>query len=84
MHKVGNIRSGSSYQRRRKITANLILQIPPYGSKGFRFCDYDEVYGGARRVEEDGGDQSLEVVGQLRLISQLQKLLSNLLLKSNL
>ena len=79
MHKVGNIRSGSSYQRQRKIASNLILEIPPYGSKGFRLRDNDEVYGGARGMEEDGVDQSLKIVGQFCLISHLQKLFSNLL-----
>ena len=79
MHKVGNIRSGSPYQRQRKIASDLILEIPSYGSKGFRLCDYDEVYGGARGMEEDGVDQALEVVGELCLISNLQELFSNLL-----
>ena len=79
MHKVDNVRSGSFYQRRRQMASNLILEVPPYGRKGFRLCDDDEVYGGARRVKKDGGDQSLEVVGQLCLISHLvQEFSSNL------
>ena len=77
MHKFGNIRSGSSYQRQGKIASNLILEVPLYGSEGFRLSDNDEVDGGARRVKEDGGDQSLEIIGQLRLISYLQKLSSD-------
>ena len=48
MHKFGNIRSGSSYQRQGKIASNLILEVPPYGSEGFRLSDDDEVDGGAR------------------------------------
>ena len=62
VHKAGNIRSGSPYQRQRKIASDLILEIPSYGSKGFRLRDNDEVYGGARGVEEDGIDQSLKIV----------------------
>ena len=56
MHKVDNVRSGSSYQRQRKMASNLILEVPPYGRKGFRLSDNDEVDGGARRVKKDGGD----------------------------
>ena len=39
-----------------------ILEIPSDGFKGFRLGDDDEVDGGAGGVEEDGGDQPLEVV----------------------
>ena len=48
-----------------------ILEIPSDGFKGFRLGDDDEVDGGAGGVEEDGGDQPLEVVRQLCLISHL-------------
>ena len=44
------------------MASNLILEVPPYGSEGFRLSDNDEVDGGARRVKEDGGDQSLEII----------------------
>ena len=54
------------------MASNLILEVPPYGCEGFRLGDNDEVDGGARRVKEDGGDQSLEIIGQLCLISNLQ------------
>ena len=54
-----------------------ILEIPSDGFKGFRLGDDDEVDGGARGVEKDGGDQSLEIIGQLRLISYLQELSSD-------
>ena len=60
------------------MASNLILEVPPYGREGFRLGDNDEVDGGARRVKEDGGDQSLEIIRQLRLISHLQQLCSNL------
>ena len=56
------------------MASNLILEVPPYGREGFRLSDNDEVDGGARRVEKDGGDQSLEIIGQLCLISHLQEL----------
>ena len=59
------------------MASNLILEVPPYGSEGFRLSDNDEVDGGARRVKEDGGDQSLEIIGQLCLISHLQQLSSD-------
>ena len=39
-----------------------ILEIPSDGFKGFRLGDDDEVDGGAGGVEEDRGDQPLEVV----------------------
>ena len=56
MHKVDNVRSGSSYQRQRKMASNLVLQVSPYGREGFKLGDNDEVDGGARRGEKDGGD----------------------------
>ena len=60
------------------MASNLILEVPPYGRKGFRLCDNDEVDGGARRVKKNGGDQTLEIIGQLRLIPHLKQLSSNL------
>ena len=78
VHKIDNVRSGSSYQRQRKMASNLILEVPPYGSEGFRLSDNNEVDGGARRVEKDWGDQALEIIWQLCLISHLQQLSSNL------
>ena len=62
VHKVNNVRSWSSYQGRRKMLSDPILEIPSDGFKGFRLGDDDEVDGGAGGVEEDGGDQPLEVV----------------------
>ena len=60
------------------MASDLILEVSSYGRERFRFGDDDEVDGGARRVKEDGGDQSLEIIGQLCLISHLQQLCSNL------
>ena len=62
VHKVNNVRSWSSYQGRGKMLSDPILEIPSDGFKGFRLGDDDEVDGGAGGVEEDGGDQPLEVV----------------------
>ena len=63
------------------MSSNLVLQVPLYCSEGFRLGDDDEVDGGACGVEQDGGDQSLEINGQLSLISHLQELCSKLKIK---
>ena len=63
------------------MSSNLVLEVPLYCSQGFRLGDDDEVDGGARRVEQDGGDQALEINGQLSLISHLQQLCSKLKIK---
>ena len=81
MDKVGNVRRRSSYQGQGQVAPNLVLEVPPYCSEGFRLSEDDEVDGGACRVEEDGSDQSLEVNGQLGLISHLQELSSKLKIK---
>ena len=63
------------------MSSNLVLEVPLYCSEGFRLGDDDEVDGGACGVKQDGGDQSLEINGQLSLISHLQQLFSKLKIK---
>ena len=55
------------------MSPNLVLQVPPYGGQGLLLGDHDEVDGGACRVQEDRGDQALEVVRQLGLVAHLQR-----------
>ena len=59
------------------MASDLILEVSSYGRERFRFGDDDEVDGGARRVKKDGGNKTLEVIGQLCLISHLQELSSD-------
>ena len=56
------------------MSPNLVLEVPPYGGQGLLLGDHDEVDGGARRVQQDRGDQALEVVRQLGLVAHLQRL----------
>ena len=55
------------------MSSNLVLEVPPYGGQGLLLGDHDEVDGGARRVQQDRGDQALEVVRQLGLVAHLQR-----------
>ena len=55
------------------MSPNLVLEVPPYGGQGLLLGDHDEVDGGGCRVQQDRGDQALEVVRQLGLVAHLQR-----------
>ena len=55
------------------MSPNLVLEVPPYGGQGLLLGEHDEVDWGGRRVQQDRGDQALEVVRQLGLVAHLQR-----------
>ena len=55
------------------MSPNLVLEAPPYGGQGLLLGEHDEVDGSGRRVQQDRGDQALEVVCQLGLVAHLHR-----------